>query len=204
MRLTHQQVDLKLMAEKNRERVLKEKRCKNKTCKRYFKPLRPLQQTCSFECAIAHTREETLKKERKTWNQTKATLKNKVKTLTDYEKEAKAAFQKWIVRVRDKDRPCAACGTKTTDEWNGSHYYEAGQFSGLIFDEMNVHKCCVHCNKYKHGNLLAFREGLIKRYGESYVNELESKKDAGRNYKYSKQELIDIKNKYNQLIKKAA
>jgi hypothetical protein len=41
--------------------------------------------------------------------QEKAVLKDKLKTLSDYEKDAKKSFQHWI-RLRDKNLPCISCG----------------------------------------------------------------------------------------------
>lgn len=52
-----------------------------------------------------------------------------------------------------------------------------------------------------HGNLVEYRKGLINRYGEDYVFELESISDANRGYKYSRSELIDIANKYKMKLK---
>ena len=51
------------------------------------------------------------------------------------------------------------------------------------------------------GNLLEYRKGLVKRYGEDYVNNLESLSDSKRLYKYTKKELIAIKLKYDLKIK---
>ena len=106
----------------------------------------------------------------------------------------------WI-RQRDKDSPCISCGVKNTGLWDGGHFFKAELFSGLIFDERNCHKQCRKCNRFLNGNELQYRKGLIERYGESFVSELESISDANRVYKYSKTELIEIKNKYDKLNK---
>lgn len=126
----------------------------------------------------------------------------KLKTLSEYEKEAKVFFQHWI-RIRDNSKgyDCISCGAKITiPTSDGSHYYNANQFSGLIFDETNCHASCQKCNRFEGGRLLDYREGLISRYGIEYLNTLESKKEIGRNYKYTKQELIEIRNKYQKLV----
>lgn len=123
-----------------------------------------------------------------------------LKTLSEYEAEAKKVFQKWV-RMRDKDLPCVSCGTIKAKDWHGSHFYSANLYSGLIFDERNVHKSCDYCNVFLHGNLLEYRKGLIERYGLAYVESLEVESVNKRVYKYTKQELIDIKNLYNGKIK---
>lgn len=178
------------------------KNCKNKFVPRYF-----LQKFCmdSDECIkafAAWSKVQTDKKQNKEWREEKKVLKDKLKTLGEYEKEAKVFFQHWI-RIRDNSKGynCISCGAKITiPTSDGSHYYNANQFSGLIFNEMNCHASCQKCNRFEGGRLLDYREGLIVRYGVEYLNDLESKKETHRNYKYSKQELIEIKNKYSKLV----
>ena len=51
------------------------------------------------------------------------------------------------------------------------------------------------------GNLLQYRKGLINRYGIDFVENLDKLSNELRNYKYTKQELIDIKKKYDNKIK---
>jgi hypothetical protein len=130
----------------------------------------------------------------------KDNLRQKLKTLSDYEAESKKAFQKYI-RLRDEDLNCISCGTTKAKTWHGSHYFSANLYSGLIFDERNVHKSCDYCNVFLHGNLLEYRKGLINRYGLEYVEQLESISNQSRVYKYTKDELIEIKKKYEAKIK---
>jgi hypothetical protein len=85
--------------------------------------------------------------------------------------------------------------------WDAGPVYEAGQYSGLIFNESNVHKQCGKCNRFLHGNLLNYRLGLVKRYGQNYVDKLEAKASANRNRKYTKFELIEIANEYKSKLK---
>lgn len=127
-------------------------------------------------------------------------MRENVKTLSQYESEAKKVFQKYI-RLRDEHLNCISCGTTKAKSWHGSHFYSANLYSGLIFDERNVHKSCDYCNVFLHGNLLEYRKGLIERYGLKYVEELEAESVNKRIYKYTKDELIKIKNVYNEKIK---
>jgi hypothetical protein len=122
------------------------------------------------------------------------------KPLSKYRAEARKEFQHFI-RLRDKDLPCISCGCLVTKQWDGGHYFKAELYSGLIFNEDNCHKQCSKCNDFLSGNELMFRDGLIARYGQEYVDKLTSEKDALRNYKYSKIELIALKEKYKQKIK---
>jgi len=178
---------------------MKEKKCK--VCQEKFIPKQFAQCICSIPCAIIHAKNLKAQKEQREWRVEKAVLKEKLKTLGQYEAEAKTSFQKWI-RMRDASLPCISCGNSNTKDWAGGHFYSAGMYSGLMFDERNVHKQCnTHCNKYLAGNLLEYRKGLIKRYGNAFVDELDSISDSKRNYKYTKAELIAKKLKYDILIK---
>ena len=127
-------------------------------------------------------------------------IREKLKTLGKFESEAKTEFQKYI-RKRDAELPCISCGTPSTDLWDGGHYKKAEIYSGVIFDEMNCHKQCRKCNRFLGGNELNFREGLIARYGESYVIEIEQRATQLRNYKYNKDQLKEIREKYRLLNK---
>lgn len=131
----------------------------------------------------------------------KAVLKEKTKTLSQHESEAKKAFQKWV-RHRDRDFPCISCFKFNCPDWAGGHYLDAGVYSGLIFHPDNCHKQCnSHCNGFLGGNKVNYRIGLINRIGEERVKWLEENKDRLKSYKYTKDELTDIKNKYLQLLK---
>lgn len=178
------------------------KKTKSKTCPicgnsftPYFSTLQPV---CSPKCAVKYNSEKEI-------NKRFDKLKIEATTNTELEKSARIIFQKWI-RERDKNEPCISCPRKITDiektMWDAGHYFSADKYSGLIFEETNVHKQCKFCNgTLMHGNLAEYRKGLVARYGEDYIFELESISDANRKYTYSRSELIDIANKYKLKLK---
>lgn len=185
---------------------MKPKKCK--ICKSEFNPTRPLQFVCSYPCGIEYGKMQTAKAEqkrqseqRKQRNIERSKLKESTKKLSQYEAEAKKEFQRYI-RLRDENKPCISCGTYTCDEWAGGHYYPAGHYSGLIFDERNCHKQCnQYCNKHLNGNIHEYRKGLIKRFGIEFVQQLDNDANLQRKRKYDKFELIEIKEKYKAKIK---
>ena len=177
---------------------MKEKKCK--VCLNKFTPTQFAQIVCNYKCAIEHSKNLKKIKEQKDWKAEKSVLKDKLKTLGQFEAEAKTSFQKWV-RMRDRDMPCISCGVKDTDLFDGGHYFKAELFSGLIFDERNCHKQCRKCNRFLNGNELQYRSGLIKRYGIDFVTNLESISDSKRVYKYSREELIAKKLQYDLKIK---
>jgi len=180
-------------------KAIKPKKCKN--CKAEFKPFKSTESVCSLQCSLSLAKVVTAQKEAKRQAVEHKLLKlkftEKHKTLSEYEAEAKKNFQRWI-RERDAGLPCISCGNPKPKEAHASHYFSAGQYSGLIFNEDNCHLSCDWCNVFLHGNLLEYRKGLIKRYGEAFVSALEESANSGRKYKYTKDELIEIKKKYSK------
>lgn len=181
----------------------KPKTCAWSKCGKMFNPnpFRFNQRTCdNIMCAMGHVKEKAEKKEAQDWHKEKKVMKENLKTLGDYEKEARKVFQQFI-RLRDKDQPCISCGCVTAKQWDAGHYLKAELFTALIFTEENVHKQCSRCNDLFSGNELEYRDGLIKRYGADYVAVLEAKKNAARVYKFTREELVRIKLKYKAKIK---
>ena len=179
------------------------KYCKQKVEKLQIK----IPQVCK-ECVVIHfeaNKEKLLNKAKKQVDNKKkkerAELKESLKSISKIISEIKPIFQKYI-RLRDKDLPCISCGNAKTTDWAGGHYFSAGIYSGLMFDERNCHKQCNNnCNKHLSGNLLEYRKGLILRYGMDFVNQLESESNEKRNYKYTKEQLIAKKLQYDIKIK---
>ena len=154
-----------------------------------------------IDASIQYARDKVKQKQTKDWQKEKKSLKTALKTLSELEAEAKKSFQKYI-RLRDKDLPCISCGNVNTTDWAGGHYFSAGMYSGLIFDERNCHKQCnTYCNCQLSGNLLEYRKGLINRFGFQFVNQLEVDSDRLRNYKWTREQLIAKKLQYDIKIK---
>ena len=177
---------------------MKPKKCK--VCLITFEPKQFAQCICSIPCAIIHAKNLKAQKEQREWNAEKKIIKEKLKTLGQYEAEAKTSFQKYI-RMRDINRECISCGIGENNLWDGGHYKKAEIYSGVIFDTHNCHKQCRKCNRFLNGNELNYRQGLIKRYGLDYADKIEQKANETRNYKYTKAELIAKKLKYDILVR---
>lgn len=114
------------------------------------------------------------------------------KSIPQLLKIATKVFNTWI-RERDRDKPCISCGVAAVSE--AGHYFSAGHYSSLKFNEVNVNGQCTQCNCFLSGNLIRYRAGLINRYGEDKVHLLES---AARHpfRKWSRPELLIIIAKY--------
>lgn len=171
-------------------KTLKQRKCKE--CKQAFVPKRNLQSVCGPLCAIAHSNKLKSKKERKEYRE----AKEKIKSRSDWMREAQIAFNSYI-RARDKDLPCISSGVMQAT-WDAGHYRSVGSSPALRFNELNVHKQSVHDNQHLHGNLIEYRKRLIERIGIDKVEWLEGPHEPK---KYTIQDLKEIKSLYKQKLK---
>lgn len=116
----------------------------------------------------------------------------KVLSIPKLTKKTQTVFNKWI-RLRDINKGCISCGSEVTE---AGHYLSAGHYSALRFNEMNTNGQCTRCNCFLSGNLIHYRQGLVKRYGEERVLMLESAVAVRSVKKWSRYELEAIINAY--------
>lgn len=146
------------------------KKCRQ--CKSQFEPHNSLQVVCSPKCALALAKDQAAKKiekERKAWIKRG---REKLKTRSDYIKDAQREFNKHI-RLRDHHRPCISCGTYNAGQFHAGHYRTTKAAPELRFEELNAHKQCAQCNNFDSGNIVEYRINLIQRIGQEAVDWLE-------------------------------
>lgn len=153
----------------------KEKTYKCAVCKEPFIKRSPWQKVCqnSTDCAITYAKDKREKLERKEVK----SRKEKLKSRSDYMKDAQKAFNAYI-RVRDADKPCISCGVPLKQEALGGgydcgHYRSVGSAPHLRFHPDNAHGQCKKCNRYLSGNAVEYRQGLKARIGETFLDLLE-------------------------------
>lgn len=117
----------------------------------------------------------------------KVTVK-KLVSIPALTKKAQVVFNSWI-RARDKDKGCISCGKEVTE---AGHYFSTGHYSALRFNEINTNGQCTRCNCFLSGNLIKYRQGLVKRYGEQKVIDLENWVSIRTVNKYTMFELEQI------------
>lgn len=177
---------------------MKPKKCKY--CKDIFTPFKPLQYVCSPQCALDYAKVSREKKQRLESRLIRKETKEKLKTRSDWMKEAQTSFNAWI-RERDKDLPCISCQRYHDGQYHAGHYRTTKAAPELRFEEMNVHKQCSVCNNHLSGNILEYRINLIKRIGQANVNWLEG---SHKPKKYTIDELKAIKEKYKNKLREIA
>ncbi|EPK7525589.1 recombination protein NinG [Klebsiella variicola] len=154
-------------------------------CSTEYIPRSSLQKVChNYKCAIAYNKkrdeENAARNKRKQQRLQKSELKqrkDRLKTASQWNKEAQAAVNKFIY-WRDYGRPCIACGRPLNYGVRGgavdsSHYRSRGAAPWLRFNVFNNHSGCVRCNRELSGNLIPYRLNLIEKIGLQRVERIE-------------------------------
>ena len=159
-----------------------------------FTPVRPMQTTCSFNCAIEYSNKPKAIKSYIIEGKKELARKNpdKAKEL----KKTQTIINKYV-RLRDKYKPCISCGT-TKAKWDAGHFKSSGGHQQLRFNTLNIHKQCVRCNQYLSGNLVSYEEALIKKIGKSKVEEFKANQNRGN---YNVEYLGRLREVVNKKIK---
>ena len=77
------------------------------------------------------------------------------------------------VRIRDKGKDCISCSTSWKDSFQAGHFYKSETNSILRYNIKNIHSQCVQCNIHNDGNESGYRVGLLNRFNEAYVSQLD-------------------------------
>jgi len=168
-------------------------RCKN--CKDKFEAKHFNQKYCfNPECVKVWVKSA----KQKNWKKEKKELKEQLETVQSLTKKAQTYFNAYI-RARDKHKNCVSCDKPLGSKFDAGHYYSAGGFGSVRFNELNVHGQCVYCNQHLHANLLNYQIGIEQRIGGEALIELHSQAHQVR--KYTREELRDIIETYKRKIK---
>lgn len=129
--------------------------------------------------------------------------KYKKKTVAQLLKMATKHFNAYI---RHRDAPdgfgkCISSGKMLrvpSDNAQAGHYYSAGKFPSLRFNEDNVHLQGKSDNYFNGGNLLEYRKNLIIKIGEDRVEALDWIADQSKKniFKWDRFFLIETIEKY--------
>ena len=174
-------------------RPARAKKCLGCGCQ--FQPFSSLAKACSPSCALKVARMERERKEARA----QAEARESVKTRRELLAEVQHAFNAWV-RARDYGKPCVSCGhpDNGTRQRHAGHYRSVGAHPALRFEPANVHAQCVKCNNYQSGNLVAYREELVRRIGLDRVEWLESHHEPR---KYTEDDLRAMKKNYRKMAR---
>jgi hypothetical protein len=175
------------MAKGTQPKPPKPKKCP--ICETEYIPRSSLQKVChDWHCAIefnkrrdAENTAREIRKQEKLQRDDLRQRREKLKGVSEWEKEAQTAFNRYI-RWRDFGKDCAShdgplisnSNYLTGSAVDASHYRSRGAASHLRFNVFNVHSSCTRCNRQLSGNAVEFRIRLIRRIGLERVERLES------------------------------
>jgi len=171
-----------------------------KSCKKCGESFTPFS-TLDKHCYVCKKTEQAMKNLAKIKKEKVKKQKEDLLTTSDYLKMAQQVFNKWV-RLRDKDQGCISCGGKLGSKYDAGHFWSAGGHSSVRFHPDNVHAQCVACNQHKHGNLIAYRDGLINKIGNDGYFFLETLCHDTK--KWDKEELKELIKIYKKKIKDVA
>lgn len=77
---------------------------------------------------------------------------------------------------------CISCDQIKPFEQGDCGHYVNRQHMSLRFSEMNCNMQCRKCNRFDEGNIMGYRQGLVKKYGEQRVVLLEAQKNESRHW----------------------
>lgn len=136
---------------------MKCKQCKSKFIPKYFN-----QKYCLIndECIKAHVesaKKVQIKVKKKENQVKKLELKPKSYWLAILQKEINQ-----IIRLIDKDCPCISSGRPYRTDDQCGHYFSVGSTPALRFNLLNLWSQSIKDNMHNSGNLLNYRETLVK------------------------------------------
>lgn len=142
--------------------------CKN--CKVKFEPqYNAVQPTCTLECAIELSNKNKDKKAKKEWRKEK-----KERKPYTHSKEYKKSLQDEINKLARKidgyfEFNCIDCGRFLNKQVHGAHFHNVGGNENIRYNLHNIHASTSHCNKYSSEHKVGYRQGIIDRYSDEYL-----------------------------------
>lgn len=122
----------------------------------------------------------------------KSRLKEKLLTLIQKYVRLRDSNKQWIGR-------CISCWKLVHRTKADGWHYISRMYKWTAYDERNINLQCKYCNWMLNWNQLEYRKNLIKKIGLEQVEELE--KNKNNKIDYSLQELYDLIDSYEKLIK---
>ena len=125
----------------------------------------------------------------------------KIVTIARLKKQLDEAFKKYI---RNRDAlgsvfVCISCGEiKGLDQMHAGHFWSAGKYTAVRWNEENVHGQCISCNMFLHGNLYKYSQRLKEKIGEERFKALEA--EAHKSVKLDREWLQQRITHYRNLI----
>lgn len=188
----------------------KRRKCKAKGCDKMVTIYNSLQPFCSPACGYKVSQqvlEDKAKKEKLEAKIERIAIKKKFRE-NDRPHQVKltqAVVNKYVVYVQEAGKPCYTCGKVfDTNKLGGlidcGHWLTRGSRPDRARDTRQMRRQCVNCNRYNSGRPKVFEQKLIEELGQVVVDEIRGPSDGD---KITCQDLIDMRKRYNRLIREA-
>jgi len=156
------------------------------------------------ECMIAWAKQKRLERRVAPYRTKRIKQTPEVKAFRENDKahvakQARSALHKWIVAVRDVDKPCVSSGRTKSAQWQAGHF-RPGTQSMTRYDEANIHKQSIDDNYWRSGNVSKYEEELVRRVGQSEVDRIKASTAVK---KWTIEELREIRDEYRQRLRDA-
>jgi hypothetical protein len=117
-------------------------------------------------------------------------------------KATQIVFNKYI-RLRDKGKNCISSDVPYRSDFDAGHLYSVKQFSGLRFNESNVHGQSIGDNRFNEGNFAHYLINVKNRIGQKAFNNLQKEAEFYKvnPKKWTLDELSEIRKEYINKIK---
>lgn len=189
---------------------------KCKVCESEYEQFSSTQRTCSLLCSIEDVRREAERKRKRSEAVIRKDLrerKQKLKTRSQWIRDAQDNAYAPYIRYRDKDEPCISCGRYDWEitenfqggKWDCGHFLTVGARPELRFHPLNAHKQCKSCNggsgKFtmkNHTVSQQYEVNLVKKIGLEKVLWLEGKHEAQH---WTIEDIMEIKAYYKEQLK---
>lgn len=185
-------------------------RCRNKSCREYGRKEEmlkvPLGYFCDRDCVIGHaSSKEAIEKGRAKLKkiEREGVRKRKKELLNKDRNHLKVTLRQALhkmIRLLDEGKPCICCGS-IIDTCHAGHFKSAGAHEEIRFHPRNIHAQRAGCNLYAERSKAAertmeqgYREGLLRRYGQSFVDWFEVEQPL---QKFTCEELIALRKVYS-------
>lgn len=179
---------------------MKQRKKKCKQCSKQFLPFRTTQTVCSAPCAILYAKEQKISNKETIQKLTNQKI-DRV-WLSKVLKQTQIVFNKYI-RLRDKGKRCISSNIPYKYDFDAGHLFSVKQYSGIRFNELNVHGQSILDNRYKEGNFESYIISVQDRIGIDKYRELEKMAMECKRTpkKWSIPEVLEIKRHYLEKCK---
>lgn len=138
-------------------------------------------------------KKKTEKEKKKELKKEKRQKKIELMGVDKYRAEILQPIINEIARLIDYQCPCIASGLYEGKQ-SGGHYHSVGSNRTIALNLHNIHVQSFYSNCARGGDNIRYRNGLIRTYGQEYMDMVESLSKISSIH-LTKQELIEIKKK---------